>query len=183
MRRFYFCLGSTRWPGARFCANWKCEREGSRMGNLEKPVSVLSGVGVRTAAAFEKLSIRTLGELLRHFPTRYENRGVVTALADGVPGKPQSYILTVASQPNRARLPAGGRSFGSARSTRALRPRSLISISPMSRINFKSARPIAFTGACVRARAGSLSRLLRRSGILKTCRCLNCVRYTALRRG
>lgn len=38
------------------------------MGNLEKPVSVLSGVGVRTAAAFEKLSIRTLGELLRHFP-------------------------------------------------------------------------------------------------------------------
>lgn len=77
------------------------------MGNLEKPVSVLSGVGVRTAAAFEKLSIRTLGELLRHFPTRYENRGVVTALADGVPGKPQSYILTVASQPNRARLPGG----------------------------------------------------------------------------
>lgn len=77
------------------------------MGNLEQPVSVLSGVGARTAAAFEKLSIRTLGELLRHFPTRYENRGVVSLLSEGVPDRPQSYILTVASQPTRARLPGG----------------------------------------------------------------------------
>lgn len=153
------------------------------MGNLEKPVSVLSGVGVRTAAAFEKLSIRTLGELLRHFPTRYENRGVVTALADGVPGKPQSYILTVASQPNRARLP-GGRTIVRFRAFDSSASAEIAYFNqPYVKDKFQVGETIAFTGACVRARAGSLSRLLRRSGILKTCRCLNCIRYTALRRG
>ena len=74
------------------------------MANADLPVAKLKGIGKVKEAAFEKLGIRTLADLLYHFPTRYENRGVVTALADGKVGMPQSYVLTVATEPKLARL-------------------------------------------------------------------------------
>ena len=74
------------------------------MANLELPIARLKGIGKVKQAAFEKLKIRTLSDLLYHFPTRYENRGVVTALADGTVGVSQSYVLTVATEPKLARL-------------------------------------------------------------------------------
>lgn len=74
------------------------------MANLDMPVSKLDGIGKVKAAAFEKLGIRTLSDLIYHFPTRYENRGVVSTLADGKVGMTQSYILTVATEPKMARL-------------------------------------------------------------------------------
>ncbi len=74
------------------------------MGNLDMQVSKLSGIGKVKAAAFEKLGIHTLRDLIYHFPTRYENRGAITLLADGVVGLPQSYVLTIASEPKLARL-------------------------------------------------------------------------------
>ena len=74
------------------------------MANTDLPIATLKGIGKVKEAAFEKLGIRTLGDLLYHFPTRYENRGVVTTLAEGQIGTPQSYILTIATEPKFARL-------------------------------------------------------------------------------
>ena len=77
------------------------------MRNLDLPITKLAGVGKVKAAAFEKLSIRTVGDLLFHFPSRYENRGLITPLAEGSPALVQSYVLTVSSLPKTARI--GGR--------------------------------------------------------------------------
>ena len=74
------------------------------MANLDMPVSKLDGIGKVKAAAFEKLGILTLRDLIYHFPTRYENRGVVTPLAEGKLDATQSYILTVSTEPKLARL-------------------------------------------------------------------------------
>jgi len=74
------------------------------MANMDMPVSKLAGIGKVKAAAFEKLGIHTLADLIYHFPTRYENRGVVSTLAEGRVGMMQSYILTVATEPKMARL-------------------------------------------------------------------------------
>ena len=74
------------------------------MANMDMPISKLGGIGKVKAAAFEKLGIRTLSDLIYHFPTRYENRGVVTPLAEGRVGMTQSYILTVSTEPKMARL-------------------------------------------------------------------------------
>ncbi len=74
------------------------------MANLDMPVSKLAGIGKVKAAAFEKLGIHTLSDLIYHFPTRYENRGVVSTLAEGKVGMTQSYILTVSTEPKMARL-------------------------------------------------------------------------------
>ncbi len=74
------------------------------MANSDMPVAKLAGIGKVKAAAFEKLGIHTLYDLIYHFPTRYENRGIVTTLADGALGMMQSYILTVATEPKLARL-------------------------------------------------------------------------------
>ena len=74
------------------------------MANLDMPVSKLDGIGKVKAAAFEKLGICTLRDLIYHFPTRCENRGVVSRLAEGRVGMTQSYILTVSTEPKMARL-------------------------------------------------------------------------------
>ena len=74
------------------------------MSNLDMSVSKLSGIGKVKASAFEKLGIYTLRDLIYHFPTRYENRGVVTSLAEGRVGVTQSYVLTVSTEPKLARL-------------------------------------------------------------------------------
>ncbi len=74
------------------------------MANLDMSVSKLDGIGKVKAAAFEKLGIYTLRDLLYHFPTRYENRGVVTPLSKGRVDATQSYILTVSTEPKLARL-------------------------------------------------------------------------------
>lgn len=74
------------------------------MANWDMPIGKLNGIGKVKEAAFAKLGIYTLGDLLCHYPTRYENRGVVTPLADGTVGMAQSYILTVATEPRLARL-------------------------------------------------------------------------------
>ncbi len=74
------------------------------MTNMDRPIAALQGIGKVKEAAFAKLGIHTLGDLLYHFPTRYEDRGAVRTPADGAIGMPQSYILTVATEPKLARL-------------------------------------------------------------------------------
>ncbi len=40
---------------------------------LDAPVTVLSGIGDRHAATLERLGLRTLGDMLYHFPRRYDD--------------------------------------------------------------------------------------------------------------
>ena len=46
----------------------------------ESSVTALPGVGKARAASYEKMGIRTLGELLEHYPIAYENRGMSARL-------------------------------------------------------------------------------------------------------
>ncbi len=47
------------------------DRAGSR---LDEPLQSLRGVGPQLTASLEKLGLRTIGDLLRHFPRRWEDR-------------------------------------------------------------------------------------------------------------
>ena len=77
------------------------------MSNLDMSVGKLRGIGKVKLEAFNRLGIFTLSDLLNHFPTRYENRGFITSLAEGKIGVSQSYILTVSTAPKGARLRGG----------------------------------------------------------------------------
>ncbi len=76
--------------------------------NINKSVSVLRGVGETRRAALEKMGIVTLGDLLRHYPRAYQNRGDTKTLSEirelvraGEEG-PFSAILTVSCEPSTA---------------------------------------------------------------------------------
>jgi ATP-dependent DNA helicase RecG len=47
---------------------------------LESPVTVISGVGQKNAALLENISIYTVGDLLYHFPRRYEDYSRLTPI-------------------------------------------------------------------------------------------------------
>ena len=68
------------------------------------PVSVLPGIGKVKAAAYAKLGIFTLGDLLLHYPRAYENRGEIRELADAREDGKSALILTVGSEPKVVRL-------------------------------------------------------------------------------
>ena len=70
----------------------------------ESPVTVLPGVGKTRAAAYERLGVRTLGELLEHYPRAYENRGDVCLLSEARADGKSAVILTVGSEPKNVRL-------------------------------------------------------------------------------
>ncbi len=71
---------------------------------VDSPITILPGVGKVRAAAYEKLNIRTLGELLLHYPRAYENRGDIRTLASARPDAKSAVILTVATEPKCVRL-------------------------------------------------------------------------------
>ncbi|MBR7032037.1 MAG: ATP-dependent DNA helicase RecG [Clostridia bacterium] len=75
---------------------------------LSKPTTAVKGVGPARAAAFARVGVATVGDLLRYYPRAYQNREHVRTLAEirelissGPDGKtaPCSSILTVASEP------------------------------------------------------------------------------------
>ena len=68
------------------------------------PVTVLPGVGKARAAAYEKLGIITLGELVCHYPRAYENRGNIRLLVDSYTDGKSAVVLTVATEPRTVRL-------------------------------------------------------------------------------
>ena len=72
---------------------------------LERPLTVLPGVGKVRAALFSKLGIETIEDLLYHFPRGYQNRGAVNLLIEAAM-LPVSCatILTVGSAPTSVRL-------------------------------------------------------------------------------
>lgn len=79
------------------------ERKGSVICQ-DSPVAVLAGVGKVRAAAYERLGILTLGDLIRHYPRAYENRGDVRLLSEARTDAKTAVILTVAKEPRVVRL-------------------------------------------------------------------------------
>lgn len=74
---------------------------------LDSPVKALCGVGPTRAAAFARIGVHTLRDLVFHFPRAYENRARVRRLCDAVDGESASYILTVATVPRTAQIRRG----------------------------------------------------------------------------
>ena len=73
----------------------------------DSPVSVLSGVGATRQKQLLKLGITTLRDLIYFFPRAYERRGDVKLLSETINDIPQSFILTVASEPKGANIRRG----------------------------------------------------------------------------
>ncbi len=82
--------------------------------NKNSSVSELRGVGAARAAAFAKVGVATVGDLLRYYPRAYQNRGDVSAVADVCSlcrltesSAPCSLILTVSSEPRVSMIRRG----------------------------------------------------------------------------
>lgn len=73
----------------------------------DSPVSILSGVGATRQKQLQKLGISTVRDLIYFFPRAYERRGDVKLLSEMIPDAPQSYILTVATEPRGANIRKG----------------------------------------------------------------------------
>ena len=75
---------------------------------LAAPLLRLPGVGEKRAEQLARLGLRTVSDLLFHFPRAYENRGDVVSLAGtqepARAGARQAVILTVSTAPRRSRL-------------------------------------------------------------------------------
>ena len=70
----------------------------------QSPITVLSGVGKTRAAHYQRLGIATLGDLIRHYPRAYENRGDIRLLCDARIDGRSAVVLTVATEPKSVRL-------------------------------------------------------------------------------
>ncbi len=72
---------------------------------LERPVSVIRGVGEAREAALCRIGLETIGDVLSFYPRAYQNRGKISTAAEvkesAMEGKagPYSMILTVAVEP------------------------------------------------------------------------------------
>lgn len=70
-----------------------------------QPVTKLKGIGAVRAAAYSRLGVRTVGDLLFDFPRAYENRGNIELLSEITdPDAKHAVILTVATSPKSVRL-------------------------------------------------------------------------------
>ena len=66
---------------------------------LTASVTTLPGIGKVRAAAYERMGIRTVEQLLYHFPRAYENRGSIVTLATAPEGERCATLLTIATEP------------------------------------------------------------------------------------
>ena len=71
----------------------------------DSSVRELPGVGDARAAAFARMGILTLRDLIYRLPRSYENRGRVRLLKDSLDGEPTSFLLTVATEPRTVKVP------------------------------------------------------------------------------
>jgi len=75
---------------------------------LESPVTALAGVRKTKAAAYERLGIRTLSDLLHHYPRAYENRGDIKTLFEAsMRGEKCAVVLTIATDVKRQMIRRG----------------------------------------------------------------------------
>ncbi|MDH5477826.1 MAG: ATP-dependent DNA helicase RecG [Nitrospinota bacterium] len=83
-------------------------------GGLEQSVQYIKGVGPRRAALFEKLGIKTIRDLLFHFPMRYEDRSQVKKIAQVEVGELVTLVAYVRSSAAKPRGRGGGGVFEAA---------------------------------------------------------------------
>lgn len=82
------------------------------MDSLQMPVTRLFGVSTAREKLFSKLGIKTLFDLLYHFPAAHENRGNTVLADDAQNGEYASLILEVITPVTNARLKSkGGRAM------------------------------------------------------------------------
>ena len=75
---------------------------------LSSPVTALAGVGKTKAAAYERLGIRNLSDLIHHYPRAYENRGDIKTLFEAsIRGGKCAVVLTVATEVKRTMIRRG----------------------------------------------------------------------------
>jgi len=74
------------------------------MSSLNIDIKKLNGVGKVRAAAYEKLNIRTVGDLVAHYPRGYENRGDIKLLSEADGTAKTAHILTVGTAARSARI-------------------------------------------------------------------------------
>ena len=78
------------------------------MPRVNDSITVLSGVGEKRAAAFAKMGIYRVADLLCHFPRGYQNRGSTVSLTEaaarGDEGLPASVMLTLAENARSSRV-------------------------------------------------------------------------------
>lgn len=74
------------------------------MAGLDADIKKLYGVGAARAAAYARLGIAIVGDLLSHYPRGYENRGDVRLLTQTAVGEKASVVLTVATEPRSVRI-------------------------------------------------------------------------------
>ncbi|MBR4292328.1 MAG: hypothetical protein IKT54_01810, partial [Clostridia bacterium] len=67
--------------------------------NFDTFITKLPGVGDKRAALLSRLGIINVGQLLRHFPRGYQNRGDIKEVSEGVSGEIVSLVLTVGNNP------------------------------------------------------------------------------------
>lgn len=71
----------------------------------DTPVTALKSVGEHRAALFEKLRIRTVGDLLRHYPRQYEDWSHPRAHRPAAPfGEPCCIRAAVLTAPEERRV-------------------------------------------------------------------------------
>lgn len=75
--------------------------------DLQSPVTALSGCGKKRAELLKVLGIESIGQLLRHFPRGYQNRGDVKPIDKSSVGVQGAFVLTVSSSPVSVRIPGG----------------------------------------------------------------------------
>ncbi|GAA1874485.1 ATP-dependent DNA helicase RecG [Pseudonocardia ailaonensis] len=75
--------------------------ESSARGAVDLDTSLIDAVGAMTAKALAKLDLTTVGDLVRHYPRRYVERGKLTDIAGLEVGEHVTVIGTVASATTR----------------------------------------------------------------------------------
>lgn len=80
--------------------------ENDRVGNkvrtgMQKQDSILEckGIGEKNAQYFQRLGIETVGDLLRHYPERYDSFGDIIRIGDGENGKTAAVQVVLVSAP------------------------------------------------------------------------------------
>ena len=63
--------------------------------SVDEGVLFLKGIGTARAKVLGKMGIRTIDDLLHHFPARYEDRRLVKSIGELVPGDKDSFLATV----------------------------------------------------------------------------------------
>ena len=77
------------------------------MARLQDPVTILKGVGFTRAKQLEGLGIRTLQDLICHFPRGYEDRTRLVTIGELEEGVPACFRAMVAGSPRAAHIRKG----------------------------------------------------------------------------